>query len=230
MDGFSSRTFVRPLKSKNAATVAAALESIFDEFLAQIYVFETDRGSEFQGPTQKIFKERKIIYKAKYGKNKSFMSENYIRIVKKKLYMALRGTLNKNWVKLLEIVVDSMNQTPISRLGWMTPDSIVNEASSVIVNKAKKIHHIKIYKEPNFKTQLENQIKFDQSSQELQVGDYCYRDFDSKLFDKSYNVSVILYNFITTYCINLYYKEKIEVYIVVCFLLNFILKCFYKIF
>ena len=43
VDGFSSKTFVRPLKAKNSAIVAKALADIFDEFGAQIYVFETGK-------------------------------------------------------------------------------------------------------------------------------------------------------------------------------------------
>ena len=61
VDGFSSKIFVRPLKSKDSSTVAKALEDIFEEFQAQIYVFETDRGSEFKGPCTKLFK-KKISY------------------------------------------------------------------------------------------------------------------------------------------------------------------------
>ena len=39
----SSKTIVRPLKAKNSAIVAKALADIFDEFGAQIYVFETGK-------------------------------------------------------------------------------------------------------------------------------------------------------------------------------------------
>ena len=41
VDGFSSKVFVRPLKSKKSSLVAKALDDIFSEFNAQIYVFET---------------------------------------------------------------------------------------------------------------------------------------------------------------------------------------------
>lgn len=118
------------------------------------------------------------------------MSENYIRIVKRKLYMTLRGTLNRNWVSMLEVVVNSMNNTPTPRLGWLKPSTILDESGSVLVSKARKEHHMQIYKEPNFKDQIENQIEFDKTNVGLKVGDYCYRDFDTTLFDKSYNVSV----------------------------------------
>jgi hypothetical protein len=74
---------VRPLKTKDSTTVARALDDIFKEFNAQIYVFETDRGTEFKGASKAIYKKYSIIYKEKFGANKAFMSENYIKIVKK---------------------------------------------------------------------------------------------------------------------------------------------------
>ena len=123
------------------------------------------------------------------------MSENYIRIVKRKLYMTLRGTLNRNWVKLLEVVVNSINNTPTPRLGWLKPSTVLNESGSVLVSEARKKHHMEIYKEPDFKVQIQNQIDFDKSNTGLKIGDYCYRDFDTKLFDKSYNVSVNMNHF-----------------------------------
>ena len=72
VDGFSGKIFVRPLKARNSATVALAIDSICEEFNSQIYVFETDRGTEFQGDCKKIFKKRNIIYRPKFGKNKNW--------------------------------------------------------------------------------------------------------------------------------------------------------------
>lgn len=45
VDVFSSKVFVRPLKSKDSKTVAMALEDIFNEFGAKIYKLETDQGN-----------------------------------------------------------------------------------------------------------------------------------------------------------------------------------------
>ena len=47
VDGFSSKIFVRPLKAKNSVIVAKALGDIFDEFNAQIYVFETGKSLHY---------------------------------------------------------------------------------------------------------------------------------------------------------------------------------------
>lgn len=44
VDAFSSKVFVRPLKTKTSLEVRNAFESIFEEFKATIYVLETDRG------------------------------------------------------------------------------------------------------------------------------------------------------------------------------------------
>ena len=44
IDCFSSKIFVKCLKSKNSEEVAKAFSDIFEEFGAQIHVLETDRG------------------------------------------------------------------------------------------------------------------------------------------------------------------------------------------
>ena len=151
-----------------------------------------DRGKEFEGACQKLFKEKKIIYKRKYGRNKAFLSESYIRIVKRRLYMTLRGTLNQNWVALLENVVDNLNNTPIKKLGYLKPNMINNEADSVTVSKAQEELGMVPFREPNYKLQERNQKQYESNKKKLQKGDYCYVDFDEKLFDKSFDVVVML--------------------------------------
>ena len=190
VDGFSSKVFVRPLKSKKSSVVARALEDIFEEFNAPIYVFETDRGTEFQGPCKQLFKKKNIIYVSKYGRNKAFLSESYIRIVKRRLYMTLRGTLNQNWVQTLERVVINLNNTPIKKLGYLKPNMINNEADSVLVKEAKTALKVPTFKEPDYKIQQQNQMKYESSQSQLKKGNFCYVDFDEKLFDKSFDVVV----------------------------------------
>jgi hypothetical protein len=194
VDGFSSKVFVRPLKTKDSLTVSKALDDIFTEFKSQIYVFETDRGSEFKGPCKALFKKWSIIYKPKFGANKAFMSENYIKIVKKKLYMSLRGTLSQDWIKLLEITVNALNNTPTPRIGFLTPNSIHSEIDSVKVQEAQKNHNIETFQEDNFRRQLQNQKDYNRSNlktgSNFKINDYVYLDFNQKLFDKSFDVAV----------------------------------------
>ena len=124
------------------------------------------------------------MYRAKYGKNKAFLSESYIRIVKRRLYMSLRGSLNQNWVKFLEIVVKNLNNIPNEKLGFLKPSTITNEADSVAVHNAKKDLNIEIFKEPGYQEQQINQKNYENSKNDFQVGDFCYVDFDEKLFTK----------------------------------------------
>ena len=57
--------------------------------------------------------------------------------------------MKHTWVSFLPKVVESLNNTPLKRLGWLTPNSIHNEASSVLVRNEKKKHNI-----------LENELLF----------------------------------------------------------------------
>ena len=190
VDCYSSKVFTIPLKSKDSKVVAEAFKQIFSEFKSKIYEIQTDRGKEFLGSCKKVFKEEKILYKTKFGKNKASYAENYIRIVKKKLYMMLRGILNQNWVKYLSIVVDSLNNTPIKKLGWLKPNMINSEEDSVKVDEAKKAKHIETFSQPDFRTQLKNQKSYEANKKLFQVNDYIYLDFDEKMFDKSFDIAV----------------------------------------
>ena len=189
VDCFSFKIFTVPLKSKDSLTVSEAFKIIFKKFGSQIYELQTDRGSEFLGPCKKLFKEESILYKTKFGKNKANFAEHSILLIKRKLYMLLRGTLSQNWVKSLPQVVDSFNNTPIKKLGGLTSNSIQSEKDSVNVDKARKIQNIHQYTEPTFDIQRKNQKSYEKSGT-LQVDDFVYLDFNEKLFDKSFDVSV----------------------------------------
>ncbi len=190
VDCFSSKTFTVPLKSKDSKSVSKAFEEIFKEFNAPIYEIQTDRGKEFQGECKNLFKKKNILYREKFGKNKANYAENGILIIKRRLYKLMRGTLSQDWVKYLPQVVNDYNNTPIQKLGWLKPSSIHSEKDSVNVAQAKTEYNIKTRTEPTFHDQLKNQEYYEKSKQNLQVNDFVYLDFDEKLFDKSFNVSV----------------------------------------
>ena len=114
--------------------------------------------------------------------------------------MSLRESLSKDWLKFLEITVDALNSTATQRLGYLIPNSISSEIDSPKVQEAKNINKIKTFTEVDFRTQLKNQKEFDDSITKFNVNDYVYLDFNQKLFDKSFDVSVslfynILFNF-----------------------------------
>jgi len=187
VDCFSSQLFVEPLKNKEAESVTKAFKKIFKSFGKKIYKLEADRGSEFQGSTKQLFKRLKIYFKFKYGKNKASYAERYIYIVKRKLYMLLRSELSEDWPKYIPFVVDGFNKSPLKKLGYLTPNDIVSEKSSVDVQINKKLHNIPTFRQPDFETQVENSKSI---KTKLVKGDYCYKFYDEKLFSKKYNISV----------------------------------------
>ena len=103
--------------------------------------------------------------------------------------MLLRGTFSHDWLSELETVVNSMNVTPIKKLGFLSPSEVYNQLDSLKVKYFKKLHHIPSFSEGSYKEQLENQENYKQTT-DLRISDYVYIDFNEHLFDKSYDVSV----------------------------------------
>jgi len=63
VDCFSFKIFVYPLKSRDSATVAKAFEKLLNQFHAEIYEIQTDRGKEFLGPCKKLFQSKNILFR-----------------------------------------------------------------------------------------------------------------------------------------------------------------------
>lgn len=192
IDCFSLKIFVRPLKSKSSAAVKTAFEDIFEEFNAPIHVLETDRGTEFIG-CKSFFKTKSIYFKTKIGRNKAGIAEWGIFIVKRRLYMLLRGILNQNWVDYIQKIVADYNHTPLTKLGGIAPENVHSEIDSVKVTEAQKLNKIKVYKEPNFHDQIKNQEEFENNAKNIKVGTYVYLTSNEPLFSKSYDVKVHFY-------------------------------------
>jgi len=125
-----------------------------------------------------------VLLNARLIKNVTF---RYIYIVKRKLFMILRSELSEDWPKYIKLVVEGLNNTPLKKLGYLKPIEILNEKTSVDVQVNKKIHNIPTYRQPDFESQVKNVEEY---KGELQIGDYCYKFYDEKLFDKKYNISV----------------------------------------
>ena len=101
--------------------------------------------------------------------------------------MILRSELSQKWVSYLKTTVQGLNNTPMKRLGWLTPSSIKDERDSVRVQNAKSQEGINVIKPLTYKQQSENQLNY---KGDLQKEDYVYLDFPQKIFDKSFDVSV----------------------------------------
>ena len=188
IDVYSFKIFAEPLKNKTSDEVLTALKKIFFQFNQQIYEIQADRGKEFLGKELSTYlKKKHCLLRFKRGKNKASFAEYGILLVKKKLYLLLRSALSHRWVHFLPLVTKSLNETPLKRLGWLKPNDVTSEASSVFVDKAKDSYNIATFQNPTYQEQQKNQQFY---SGDLNIGDYVYLDFDQKLFDKSFDVSV----------------------------------------
>lgn len=190
VDCYSSKLFVEPLKDKQSKTVTEAFKLIFKKFNAKILKLESDRGSEFRGSTAQLFKEKRIYFKAKYGKHKANYAERYIYFVKRRLFMLLRSQLSQNWVKYIQIIVNQYNDTPLKKLGFLKPNDIKSDRDTVSVTLSRKLNGIEAYRQPDFKTQAENVERYQNNLKNLKVGDFCYKFYNEQMFDKKYNISV----------------------------------------
>jgi hypothetical protein len=188
IDCFSSKIFVKVLKSKDSKIVSNALKDILKDFNSPISVIQSDRGKEFLGKTKDLLKSEKILYRLKYGKNKANYAENGIQIIKRKLYMLLRSQLSHDWPYNINIVVNGYNNTPLKKLGWLAPNDVNSREDSIKVEEAQKKYGIKVYHEPNYKEQLNS--FFQTNKNDLKKDEFVYVTFDEKLFDKSFDVQV----------------------------------------
>ena len=189
IDVFSFKIFTQVLKDRSSESVAKALKVIFKEFNEPIYEIQADRGREFLGKAVRdLLKKDKIFIKFKYGRNKANFAEHAIYIVKRKLYLTLRGELSKHWELYLPKVTEALNQTPLKRLGWLAPNAITNQVGSVAVDKARSEIGLPNLEEPTYEQKILNQKEY---KGDLKVGDYVYLDFTEKPFDKSFDISVL---------------------------------------
>jgi hypothetical protein len=117
--------------------------------------------------------------------------------------MLLRSQLTHNWPNYIKKVVESFNNTPLKKLGWIAPKAINSKLDTLKVSDAQKQHNIQVFKEPDFKDQLRNQELHNNSR--FKVNDYVYLTFNEKLFDKSYDVQVSL-----KFRLNLAPKNRVE--------------------
>jgi hypothetical protein len=191
IDCFSSKIFVEPLQTRTSYTIKTALQKIFKAFNAPIQELQTDQGKEFVG-CKKFFKEEKIYFKLKYGKNKANFAEWAIMNIKKRLYKMLRGTLTQNWPELLTKVVEDYNNTPLKKLGWLTPNSIKTEYDSLKVEEAQKKAGFSPFREPNIEMRKLNNENYFKNSSNISLNSYVYLDFNESLFGKSFDVQACL--------------------------------------
>lgn len=191
-DCFSFKIWCEPLKNKETLTVRNAFKKIFKEIQFPVSEIQTDAGLEFVS-NAKWLKENHIYFHIKTGRaTKANYSEFGIYLIKKRLFMLLRSKLSDYWSKYLPDVVKALNERPLERLGYLKPSDINSPLDTVKVQEARKEHNIQVYEQPDWRTQEENQAKYESSSNPFQKGTFVYADEPQAIFKKSFHIQVKL--------------------------------------
>ena len=192
IDVFRRHIYCEPLKKKNSLQVGAAIEKIMAKMETPIQKLQTDQGTEFIG-NKALFKKYKIRFTTKHLTHKASFSEQAIYLVKRKLYRMMREQMDDKWPNYLNIVVDGLNEIPRKKLGFVAPAEINSLADGAKVFEARKTLVIKVYQEPDYHTQNDNQTAFEESLSKFQVGTFVYLDNKATSFTKSFDTQVCFF-------------------------------------
>jgi hypothetical protein len=105
----------------------------------------------------------------------------------------MRQNMDDKWPNYLNIVVDGLNEIPRKKLGFIAPAEINSLADGDKVFKARKDLGIKVYQEPDYHTQNDNQDAFEDSLSKFQVGTFVYLDNKATNFTKSFDTQVCFF-------------------------------------
>ena len=125
----------RPLKTKDAATVARELASIYDDAKCPLTWPEqmmVDQGTEFRGATTAALESHGVlIRRADVGHHRSqAFAESFNKVLAQRLFRSMYhrgfedGAPSNAWVSKLQKVVASMNNTKTRMIGMKPSDAI----------------------------------------------------------------------------------------------------------
>ena len=168
----------------------------FDEILAEagydVYVLQTDRGSEFLALKQ-AFKDQGIHLVFKSGQNKANYAEAGIRVLKNRISSYLQDTKARDWpVKLPEITL-AINRSPSVSLGYLAPAEVqspldeprVRLAQARLAAKMTQKQSERYFPKPDsYHDMIQEAKQYDQTVQPFRSGDFCYKDVIKKAFTK----------------------------------------------
>jgi len=144
VDVASRYKVARPLKTKDAATVARELASIYDDAMCPLVWPEqmmVDLGGEFMGATTKVLEKHGVrTRRADKGHHRSqAFAESFNKVLAQRLFRSMYhrgfedGSPSNAWVSKLQKVVASMN----SRMIGMKPADAVKLERVPLVAKGK---------------------------------------------------------------------------------------------
>lgn len=182
VDEWNNFIYTIPFINKSQGQIRDVLDTLFSlDTLRQLAVLSSDKGTEFTSNV-KYVSSKGIKWLFLQSSQKAFLAEIYIRIVKGKLYRAMRDKKTIDWPTLLPQVTMSINASFSQFLGMSPLNSNSPEKDPIIRKK---------WEERKAKYEQEVARKLSQESK-WKVGNFVYKKLKSSSLYKGYEKIHIL--------------------------------------
>jgi len=132
IDILSRYAWARPLKTKNGAEVAAAIEDIFKTSKRLPQRLQTDQGTEFYNPSVKrLLSKHNIELFSVKSPTKCALVERWNRTIKSKIWKYFTSTNSYKWLEVLPKLVEAYNNSR-HRVIKMKPADVNKENAQLV--------------------------------------------------------------------------------------------------
>ena len=141
VDVFTRQGGAVPIKNKTSATVADALQTVFNKVRAPDTVM-SDNGSEFKGEVATLFKKYEVFHeKNEVGYHNALgIIDRFSRTLKNMIYKTMTDNNNLIWHDKLQQLVTAYNETPHSGIMGIQPSEAYE------FNNFYNIYHLNLEK------------------------------------------------------------------------------------
>ena len=147
VDVYSKFAYAVPLKNKTAESVTNAFKYIIDTTGFKPEFIWTDLGKEFyNSKLDDLRKKHNIGIYSTFGNSKSAIVERFNKTLKSKIWQIFTQEQNKNWIDILNDLVQKYNQTKHSAVEFNKPKDMMFDDIRLKIKEDKRP-----VKKPKFK-------------------------------------------------------------------------------
>ena len=142
---FSKFLVIRKIKKKTKICMEEAVRSILEDSpvkKGQVKFLNVDRGNEFTSLSDFLQREYGIRLVHVDTSIKSAQAERIIQTVQRKLFKILEFEQSLEWVKYIDLVVSSYNNTKLKSLGYRSPQEVINDPKAIEAVKRLNAEHL----------------------------------------------------------------------------------------
>jgi transposase InsO family protein len=147
---FTKKVYVRTLKTKGAAEVAAGMRSILDSMGADpVRLVLSDNGTEFKNATMaRLLRDRGIEQRFTFSEIKAGVVERSIRSLKDLIYRSMTERQSNSYTEQLPSLVESYNSRPHRSIDKLSPNEAELPQNMTRVVSALRAHYAKAIRPP----------------------------------------------------------------------------------